>query len=59
MSDIEVTQLQEQVKTLFNVVGELKEDVKEIKEQLANRLPVWATLAIAGLTAACGWFAGN
>jgi len=53
--DNEVTRLQEQIKTLFNDVGELKEDVKEIKNQLANRLPLWATVLISMLTGTIGW----
>ena len=40
MSVEEVTRLQEQIRTLFSDMGELKEDVKEIKQQLANRLPL-------------------
>jgi len=59
LNDVEVTQLQEQVKTLFVNMGELKADVKELKEQFANRLPLWATALIALLTTACGWFAGH
>lgn len=55
MSVEEVTRLQEQIRTLFNDVGELKEDVKEIKQQLANRLPLWATVLISVLTGAIGW----
>ncbi|MGE5423613.1 MAG: hypothetical protein ACM3QW_10135 [Ignavibacteriales bacterium] len=54
MSDDDVTILKEQVKTLFNTVGELKCDIKELKNALANRLPTWATLFIALLTAALG-----
>ena len=59
LSDTEVTKLQEQVKTLFTNMGEIKADVKELKEQFANRLPIWATALIALLTATCGWFAGH
>lgn len=59
VSQEDVARLQEQIKTLFNEMGELKADVKELKEQLLNRLPPWATLAIASLTAAVGWFAGR
>jgi len=55
----EMASLKEQVKTLFIAMGELKSDVKEIKEQLANRLPLWATALIASLTAYCGWSAGH
>lgn len=57
MSQEEVTRLEEQVKTLFKEVGELKEDTRCIKDQLANRLPVWATLAISGLMGTCGFLA--
>jgi len=46
MSEQEVARLQEQIKTLFSDVDELKSDVKEIKSQLANRLPLWATICI-------------
>lgn len=55
MSVEEVARLQEQIRTLFSDVGELKEDVKEIKQQLANRLPLWATVLISVLTGAIGW----
>jgi hypothetical protein len=43
LSEIEVTQLQERVITLFNIVGELKIGFKELGEKLdklANRPPV-------------------
>ena len=55
MSEQEVARLQEQIKTLFGDVNELKEDVKEIKQQLANRLPLWATVLISVLTGTIGW----
>ena len=55
MSEQDVARLQEQIKTLFGDVDELKSDVKEIKTQLANRLPLWATLLISLLTGAIGW----
>jgi len=55
MSVEEVARLQEQIRTLFSDMGELKEDVKEIKQQLANRLPLWATVLISVLTGAIGW----
>ena len=55
MSEQEVARLQEQIKTLFGDVNELKEDVKEIKQQLANRLPLWATMLISVLTGIIGW----
>jgi hypothetical protein len=55
VSEQDVTRLQEQIKTLFSDVTELKEDVKEIKTQLANRLPLWATALVSALTAAIGW----
>lgn len=59
VSEQDIARIQEQIKTLFNEMGELKADVKELKDQLVNRLPPWATLAIASLTAAVGWFAGR
>ena len=55
MSEQELTRLQEQIKTLFGDVDELKTDVKEIKHQLANRLPLWATVLISVLTGVIGW----
>lgn len=62
----EVTRLQEQTKTLFAnfdglkaEVKEIRDDVKELRDHLANRLPNWATIAIAMLTAMVGWFAGH
>ena len=59
MSETDVTRLQEQVKTLFGDVGELKTAVKELKEEFANRLPNWATALIAILTAMLGGCAGR
>ena len=55
MSEQDIARLQEQIKTLFNDVDELKADVKEIKQQLANRLPLWATALISVLTGVIGW----
>jgi len=55
MPENEVVRLQEQIKTIFNDVDELKTDVKEIKQQLANRLPLWATVLISVLTGTIGW----
>jgi len=55
MSEQDVARLQEQIKNLFSDVDELKTDVKEIKNQLANRLPLWATILMSLLTGAIGW----
>lgn len=55
MSEQDIARLQEQIKTLFGDVNELKEDVKEIKQQLTNRLPLWATMLISVLTGVIGW----
>ena len=55
MSEQEVARLQEQIKTLFSDVDELKTDIKEIKQQLANRLPLWATILMSLLTGVIGW----
>lgn len=55
MSEKDVARLQEQIKTLFNDVEELKSDVKDIKNQLTNRLPLWATAVISLLTGTIGW----
>lgn len=55
VSEQDIARIQEQIKTLFGDVGELKEDVKEIKTQLANRLPLWATMLISALTGVIGW----
>jgi len=51
----DVARLQEQIKTLFGNVAELKDDMKKIKEDLSKRLPTWATALISLLTAAVGW----
>lgn len=51
----EIARLQEQIKTLFNDMNDLKNDVREIKNQLANRLPLWATVIMSLLTGAIGW----
>lgn len=59
MAEQEIARLQEQIKTLFGDVSELKEDIKEIKKQLANRLPLWATVLMSMLTGACGWLMGR
>jgi len=55
VSEQELTRLQEQIKTLFGDVDEVKTDIKEIKNQLANRLPLWATVLISALTGVIGW----
>ena len=55
MAEQDIARLQEQIKTLFGDVNELKEDVKEIKQQLTNRLPLWATMLISVLTGVIGW----
>lgn len=55
MSEQDVARLQEQIKTIFSDVDELREDVKEIKQQLASRLPLWATMLISALTGVIGW----
>ena len=47
VSEQDIARIQEQIKTLFSDVDELKTDVKEIKQQLANRLPLWATMLIS------------
>jgi len=51
----DIVRIQEQIKTLFSDMDELKTDVKEIKQQLANRLPLWATMLISALTGVIGW----
>jgi len=55
MTEQDIARLQEQIKTIFSDVDELKEDIKEIKQQLANRLPLWATMLISALTGVIGW----
>lgn len=52
-----MARLEEKVKVLFDQVAEIKEDVKQLKDQLINRLPPWATILISLLAAAVGWFA--
>lgn len=55
----DVSQLKAENKTLFNVVAELKGDVKDLKENFANRLPLWATTLIGILTGLCGFLAAR
>jgi len=55
VSEQDIARIQEQIKMIFSDVDELKEDVKEIKQQLANRLPLWATMLISVLTGVIGW----
>ncbi len=55
MTEQDIARLQEQIKTIFSDVDELKSDVREIKNQLANRLPLWATMLISVLTGVIGW----
>lgn len=55
MSEQDVARLQEQITTLFRDVGELKKDVKEIRDELTKRLPLWATILMSFLTGAVGW----
>ena len=68
LSDLEVTRLEEQVKTLFagqarieksleDFKTDIYKEIKELKEQFANRLPLWTTALISLLTAAVVWFA--
>lgn len=66
LSDDEVIRMQEQIVTLFknderqeNALDKVLESLDKIKDQLASRLPVWATMLIAALTAACGFLAGK
>ena len=40
-------------------VNEIYTEIKALKDQFANRLPVWATMLIGFLMAALGWFAGR
>lgn len=42
---------------LDKLVGEMQTDIKFIRDALANRPPLWATLAITLLAGAVGWFA--
>jgi hypothetical protein len=55
LSEQDIARIQEQIKTLFGDLGEVKCDIKEIKEQLANRLPLWATVLLSFLTGVIGW----
>jgi len=55
VSEQDIARLQEQIKTLFSDVDELKTDIKEIKQQLTSRLPLWATTLISVLTGVIGW----
>lgn len=61
-----IARIEEQIVTLFKndermekAIDKLCGDITEIKEQLANRLPTWATILITLLGGAVGWFAGH
>jgi len=59
MPETDVARIQEQIKTLFGDVAEVKCDIKEIRDNLANRLPLWATMLISMLVGVCGWLVGR
>lgn len=59
MPDTDVARIQEQIKTLFGDVAEVKCDIKEIRDNLANRLPLWTTMLISLLVGTCGWLIGR
>lgn len=59
MPETDVARIQEQIKTLFNDMDEVKCDIKEIRDNLANRLPLWATMLISLLVGICGWLIGR
>lgn len=59
MPETDVARIQEQIKTLFGDVAELKCDIKEIRDNLVNRLPLWATMLISLLVGICGWLIGR
>jgi hypothetical protein len=59
MAETDVARLQEQIKTLFSDVADLKCDIRELKEQLANRLPLWATVLMSLMTGSIGWLLGR
>lgn len=40
-------------------INEIYKEIKALKEQFANRLPIWASMFIAALTAICGWALGR
>jgi len=50
----EVSVLKSQNLDLKNDMREVKDDLKEVKDKLMNRLPLWATLLIASMTATIG-----
>lgn len=61
MSDQEIARIEEQIVTLFKndermerAVEKLGYDVQEIKDEFANRLPIWATIVLSILTASLG-----
>lgn len=59
MPETDVARIQEQIKTLFSDMNEVKCDIKEIRDNLANRLPLWATMLISLLVGICGWLIGR
>ena len=40
-------------------VAEIRQDIKDLRESLAGRLPVWATLFITFLGTTCGGLLGG
>jgi septal ring factor EnvC (AmiA/AmiB activator) len=66
VAEQEIARIEEQIVTLFKnderlekSIAKLGDDITEIKEQLANRLPLWATTLIGILTGICGFLAAR
>ena len=61
MSDQEIARIEAQIVTLFKndermerAIDKITNDVQEIKDEFANRLPTWATIVLSILTASLG-----
>ena len=55
---IEKNQSEFEVETR-SMVNDIYKEIKVLKDQFANRLPVWATLAISALMGLCGFLAAR
>lgn len=54
--EIEVGKIKTEQSTIISDIKEIKDtDLKEIKEMLRDRLPIWATALISTLTSAIGF----
>lgn len=53
----DMVETKQRLKTLEEDAIDFKAFVKEMRDAMTYRLPLWATLMIAGLSSAVAWFA--